>query len=141
MIILNDYELTLKEKLKLSAGVGVYRPSSSANFDVGSIASTLYEFYEEGFDAETIKSEFEKKKIRPIEKNDMIKKLSDAYKKNNLVLVIGAGISINQGGPKWEVLLQELLSKALEKEGTTQTMADILSKLFINQFSENPLIT
>ena len=44
-----------------------------------------------------------------ISKQKKIEKLTDSYNKEQLVLILGAGVSINHGLPDWNTLLQKLL--------------------------------
>ena len=66
-----------------------------------------------------------------------IKKLGDAYKRGNLVLVVGAGLSINYGLPGWNSLLQRLLIRTIDEENKRATL---LSKVFTKIFNPSPLI-
>lgn len=66
-----------------------------------------------------------------------VKNLSEAYNQNNLVLVIGAGISINYGLPGWNSLLQRLLMRTIAEE---KSRATVLSKIFTKVFNPSPLI-
>ncbi len=66
-----------------------------------------------------------------------IKNLGDAYKKGNLALVVGAGLSINYGIPGWNSLLQRLLIRTIDEENKRATL---LSKVFTKIFNPSPLI-
>lgn len=66
-----------------------------------------------------------------------IKHLKESYIKNKLVLVLGAGVSMNFGIPSWDSLLQRLLVKTIEEEPEKAT---ILSKVFTKVFNPSPLI-
>lgn len=66
-----------------------------------------------------------------------IKHLKEAYIDNNLVLVLGAGVSFNFKIPTWDNLLQRLLIKTIEKESDT---ALLISKLFSKVFNPSPLV-
>ncbi len=75
--------------------------------------------------------------VKPSSKKDIIEKLNSAYLNENLVLVLGAGASINYGLPNWNELLQRLMVTTIEEE---QNVSIILSKLFSSLFNPNPLI-
>ena len=66
-----------------------------------------------------------------------IKNLTEAYTQGNLVLVIGAGISMNYGIPSWNSLLQRLLMRTIEKE---TNKAAVISKVYAKIFNPSPLI-
>lgn len=69
--------------------------------------------------------------------NDLI----SAFKTESLVLVLGAGISVEYGLPNWETLLQKLLFTSFQKETSSDTEKSlVLAKLFTRLFSPNPLI-
>lgn len=68
---------------------------------------------------------------------EIIKKLQSYYQDKNLVLVLGAGVSMGFGLPNWETLLQKLMLTTIEKE---QSVSSVLSKLFTNIFAPSPLI-
>ena len=76
-------------------------------------------------------------KSRSISHQQVIKKLTDCYEKENLVLVLGAGVSMAFGLPNWDTLLQKLMITTIEKEENVST---VLSKLFTAVFSPSPLI-
>lgn len=75
--------------------------------------------------------------IKKLSKRDIVKKIRGYYKAQTLVLVLGAGVSMDFGIPNWDVLLQKLLITTIKNEETTST---VLSKLFTNLFSPSPLI-
>lgn len=70
-------------------------------------------------------------------RQDIINKLSSYYQKENLVFVLGAGVSMTFGLPNWDTLLQKLMITTIEKE---EKVSSVLSKLFTNIFSPSPLI-
>ena len=74
---------------------------------------------------------------KSISKKQSILNLNKAYQSETLVLVLGAGISIDFGTLSWTDLLQNLMVHTIEKE---KTISNILSKLFNDIFSPNPLI-
>lgn len=71
------------------------------------------------------------------DRSEIIKELKQNYKKEKLVLVLGAGVSMSFGLPTWDTLLQKLMMTTLEKEKNTSS---ILSKLFAKIFNPSPLI-
>ncbi|WP_440122794.1 SIR2 family protein [Tenacibaculum sp. Ill] len=71
-------------------------------------------------------------------KKTNFKNLNESYKKDQLVLVIGAGVSIEFGVPTWSNLLQLLMVHTIEKDSNSP---DVLSKLFNDIFTPNPLIS
>jgi len=70
-------------------------------------------------------------------KSELIRELRQCYKKDKLVFVLGAGVSMNFGLPSWDTLLQKLMVTTLEKE---KNASSILSKLFARIFNPSPLI-
>jgi hypothetical protein len=70
-------------------------------------------------------------------RTDIIKELKLSYKKERLVLVLGAGVSMTFGLPSWEILLQKLMVTTLQKD---KNASSILSKLFAKIFNPSPLI-
>jgi hypothetical protein len=70
-------------------------------------------------------------------KPELIKELRQCYKKDKLVFVLGAGVSMTFGLPSWDTLLQKLMVTTLEKE---KNASSILSKLFARIFNPSPLI-
>lgn len=70
-------------------------------------------------------------------KSELIKELRLSYKKDKLVFVLGAGVSMTFGLPSWDILLQKLMVTTLEKEIKASS---ILSKLFARIFNPSPLI-
>ncbi|WP_452227646.1 SIR2 family protein [Lacinutrix sp. MEBiC02404] len=76
-------------------------------------------------------------KSNTISRQQITKNLNEAYQKENLVLALGAGISIEFGIPSWNLLLQSLMVHSIEKENNVST---VLAKLFNDIFRPNPLI-
>jgi len=70
-------------------------------------------------------------------KKNVIKSLKEEFLKENLVLVLGAGISVPFGVPTWDILLQRLMVFTIEKD---EKSSNILAKLFNEVFSPNPII-
>lgn len=71
------------------------------------------------------------------DRSEIIKEVRQYYKKERLVLVLGAGVSMAFGLPSWDILLQKLMVATLEKE---KNASSILSKLFAKIFNPSPLI-
>jgi hypothetical protein len=61
-----------------------------------------------------------------------IKKLQDAYKKDDVVLFLGAGVSVSAGLPTWNGLLSKLLLTIIEKNVNSN-----LNEIQKNLFAEN----
>lgn len=143
--IMTDYNgppIVSSRDIVIEGGIVPYHSSSSATFSSGSIVDA----YDEIKTSTEIEQKFisyidKEEKKRRITKNKAIKALSEAYKKKNLVFVFGAGVSQAHNLPNWNELLRELLSKALENEGIDVSLAAIFSKVYLDQFSKNPLIT
>lgn len=76
-------------------------------------------------------------KSSTISRASALKNIKEAYQKEKLVPVLGAGISIEFGVPAWSNLLQSLMVYTIEKE---HKVSSVLSKLFNSIFSPNPLI-
>ncbi|MCK8816433.1 SIR2 family protein [Natroniella sulfidigena] len=81
--------------------------------------------------ASSIKSDVEEK----ITTEESIKDLIKSFKNDDLVFVLGAGVSIDSGLPNWEVLLQNLLLSNLEIGMNNSSendflLAEIFTKIF-----------
>ncbi|MDL1969485.1 MAG: SIR2 family protein [Candidatus Desulfofervidaceae bacterium] len=89
-----------------------------------------------------LENEIEKSlSFRLISRKQQLEKLIEAYQNEQLVLVLGAGVSVEYGLPNWDALLQNLLLTSFKTE--TQQPPEkslILAKLFTKLFSPNPLI-
>lgn len=75
--------------------------------------------------------------ISHFKKPNYINEVREKYIKGELVLVLGAGVSISCGLPDWDKLLQLLLAKTFEKD---QSSADTLANIFDSVFNLNNLI-
>ncbi|MCB0537740.1 MAG: hypothetical protein KDE33_09445, partial [Bacteroidetes bacterium] len=53
---------------------------------------------------------------KALSRQQVINKLIDCYEKENLVLVLGAGVSMGFGLPNWDTLLQKLMITTIEQE-------------------------
>jgi SIR2-like domain len=77
---------------------------------------------------------------RQPEKKD-ITALIDAYRAEKLVLVLGAGVSVDLGLLDWSTLLQKLLITTIVHTTQEDTeRSNVLAKLFNKVFQPNPLI-
>jgi len=76
-----------------------------------------------------------------ISRQKQISNLASAYRNEELVLVVGSGISIEHNLPDWNTLLQKLLINALmiETEESKERSSD-LAKLFTGIFPLSPLL-
>ena len=81
--------------------------------------------------------EFLHKKCTPPCSKTAVKNIIDSYKEENLVLVLGAGVSIEFGVPSWNYLLQNLMVHTINENDESNSF---LSKLFNEIFNPNPLI-
>lgn len=75
-----------------------------------------------------------------LSQDQAITKVAKCYKNNKLVLVLGAGVSIDQGIPSWKALLQRLITTTLQNENDEEDKNKVLSQLFDQIFGPNPLI-
>ncbi|MGV2485996.1 UNVERIFIED_CONTAM: hypothetical protein FOS07_18605 [Bacillus mycoides] len=78
---------------------------------------------------------------RPNSKKEHIFNLSKAYKDEELVLVLGAGVSVPYKIPSWGNLLQKLLFETFNNSNTNNDAQFVLSKLFPELFPNSPLIS
>jgi len=72
---------------------------------------------------------------------EQVKQIIRGYEGGQLVLVLGAGVSVEYGLPNWNFLLQNFLLNSFKTK--TKLAADksiVLAKLFTKLFSPNPLI-
>jgi hypothetical protein len=72
------------------------------------------------------------------EQPDSIAQLRHAYYQDSLVLVLGAGISLEVGLPSWDTLLNRLLAKTIDDEGPLAS--DFFAKVFNSLFRPNSLV-
>jgi len=78
---------------------------------------------------------------RQIAREQQLVRLSQAYRNNKLVLVLGAGVAIEHGVPGWPTLLQKLFIDAIMSEtGETAERSLVLAQLFTEFGISNPLI-
>jgi hypothetical protein len=74
-------------------------------------------------------------------KKEQISNLNTAFKNEELVLVLGAGVSVPYNLPSWGNLLQKLLFETFNNESTNTAAPIVLSKLFPELFPNSPLIS
>jgi SepF-like predicted cell division protein (DUF552 family) len=74
-------------------------------------------------------------------KKEQISNLNKAYKDEELVLVLGAGVSVPYNLPSWGNLLQKLLFETFNNGSTNSDAQFVLSKLFPELFPNSPLIS
>ena len=67
----------------------------------------------------------------------ILKNLKSSFKDENLVLVLGAGISLDHNIPSWSELIKKLLARALDDKDENQEMVSVL---FNEVFGPNALI-
>lgn len=86
----------------------------------------------------------ELKKSLPAKRSSLktqIAQLISSYEAEDLVIVLGAGVSVPYELPNWDTLLQKLLLTSFQKETDSDTDKSlVLAKLFTKIFSPNPLI-
>lgn len=76
-------------------------------------------------------------KSSTISRQQALRNINEAYQKEKLVLVLGAGVSIEFGVPSWNGLLQNLMVHTIQQE---HKVSSVLSELFNRIFTPNPLI-
>jgi len=137
-----EHEIVLEEQINLADSISNYYPSSSATFDSGSIKSTVERIF-------SVKPELldyfqkydEEKQRKKISEEQIISDLSKAYKENNLVLVLGSGVTHSQGGPLWNELINKLMTKAIKNiRKISEDKAEVVATLLLDQFPKNPLL-
>lgn len=74
-------------------------------------------------------------------RKEQITNLNKAYKDEELVLVLGAGVSVPFRLPSWANLLQKLLFETFNNHSTDTESSSVLSKLFPELFPNSPLIS
>ncbi|AEN89207.1 hypothetical protein BMWSH_2325 [Priestia megaterium WSH-002] len=74
-------------------------------------------------------------------RKDYIFNLNKAYKDEELVLVLGAGVSVPYNLPSWGNLLQKLLFETFNNGDNNTDAPFVLSKLFPELFPNSPLIS
>jgi hypothetical protein len=65
--------------------------------------------------------------------------VTQAYQDEKLVMVLGAGLSINYGVPSWKVLLRHMLVASIEASEENGLNSDVLAQLFTRFFGLSPL--
>lgn len=72
---------------------------------------------------------------------DAISNLKNAYNEEELVLVLGAGVSAPYKLPDWASLLQNLLFETFNNGDSDSDASHVLSKIFTEIFPNSPLIS
>ncbi|HCZ8663127.1 TPA: SIR2 family protein [Citrobacter braakii] len=121
---------SISEAMAIATGAA----SSSSSIISEFINSNFFE----GLTSNTIrKLEVKIKGITQPAAATILKNLKNNFKEENLVLVLGAGISLDNKIPTWNELLKRLLARALEDSNENQKM---VSALFNEVFGPNALI-
>jgi len=92
----------------------------------------------ENFENINLKQKISENLKSTISRQQALKNINSSYKNEKLVLVLGAGISLEFGVPSWNDLLQNLMVHTIENENQ---VSNTLSKLFNDIFTPNPLIS
>lgn len=79
--------------------------------------------------------------IRKSNVEQEINYLKGAFKNEELVLVLGAGVSVPYNLPSWENLLQKLLFETFNNKSTNKEVSTVLAKLFPELFPNSPIIS
>lgn len=104
----------------------------------GSISKYINEVLGKNLYLDIIKS-LDAKLKAPVQANrtTILKNLKGNFKEENLVLVLGAGISLDYKIPTWDELLRRLLARALQDTNENQ---QVVATLFNQVFGPNALI-
>lgn len=89
------------------------------------------------FESELKKKKFKKRKTQEIKH---FKKLAKAYREGNLVFILGSGVSLRNGLPNWNMLLQRLLLKIEFEEVDSEIKSELFAKIFNSVFNPEQLI-
>ena len=73
-------------------------------------------------------------------KSEIMGFLRSAYQSEKLVLVLGAGVSLDYGLPSWNSLLQALLAKTFQEGSEKNEKALLFAEVFNRTFEPSPLI-
>jgi len=98
-------------------------------------SSFLENLHNKEFNIENYKTKLPKS--NNVTKKTSIKNITDAFKEDKLVLVLGAGVSLGFGVPSWNYLLQNLMVHTINENDESNAF---LAKLFNEIFTPNPLI-
>lgn len=71
--------------------------------------------------------------------NKYLQSVRKSFEDERLVLVLGAGLSVNQGVPSWKNLLRYLLIASIEDSVEKEHDSDLLGQLFTRLFGLSPL--
>ncbi len=116
------------------------------SFEINNITINTFNKRLKNYSSNDLKNLFEKNysilinqlpESKTITRRQSLENLKKAYKNESLVLVLGAGVSIDFKVPSWSVLLQNLMVHTIEKE---KKDSEVISKLFNDIFKPSPLI-
>lgn len=129
------------EAIKPSAG-SIAEAMALAAEAASSSSSVITEFLNSkflgGISSSAIKNlEIKIKGVTQPAATTILKNLKNHFREESLVLVLGAGISLDNNIPTWNELLKRLLARALEDTNENQKM---VSALFNEVFGPNALI-
>ena len=83
----------------------------------------------------------EEQQPEPSSRPDQIKNLRQAYQNEDLVLVLGAGVSMPYNLPSWNTLLQSMLLDEMQNLGQDRQQLSLdVAQLFNDYFNPSPLI-
>lgn len=107
---------------------------SISNFLTGTLTTEVLKNIDKNIEKKLAKDRLPRQK--------QISDLIEAYKSEKLVLVLGAGVSIDHGLPSWNTLSQKLLINTFASEtNDSKQKSIVLAKLFTKIFSPSPLIS
>ena len=109
------------------------------NFVTDKATKAIQEFLQSTYRDQFVIKDFKDNlpKSNNVTRRTSVKNIIDSYKEENLVLVLGAGVSIEFGVPSWNYLLQNLMVHTINENDESNSF---LSKLFNEIFNPNPLI-
>ncbi|KHE72314.1 hypothetical protein LD39_05195 [Halobacillus sp. BBL2006] len=76
-----------------------------------------------------------------IPRGKKIENLKKSYRNEELVFVLGSGVSVPFNLPSWDNLLQKLLIESFSTDSTENDVPLVLSKIFPQLFPSSPLIS
>ena len=124
LLLLSEFDASIKEKIVKKIQ---FKDLEKFYSDIG---PQLYE--------KVVKNKNDVSPKPALSKSESISNLTNAFTEEKLVLVLGAGVSLNFGAPSWGELLQKLTVHTIEKD---RKASDLLSNLFNDIFKPNPIIS